>query len=84
MGIANPPKIPQQKINDLFYGFEFIRAYIYDLLVLTKGDCKYHELTLNKLKGKGLKYNIEKYFFGQTKMGYLGLWVTRNGIKPID
>ena len=27
----------QQKMNDLFYGFEFIRAYIEDLLILTKG-----------------------------------------------
>ena len=36
MGIANSPDIVQQKMNDLFRGFEFIRAYIYDLLVLTK------------------------------------------------
>ena len=50
--------------------------YIDDLLVLTKGDWtdRLHklELTLNKLKGKGLKFNIEKYFFGQTEMEYLG------------
>ena len=41
------------------------------------------ELTLNKLKGKGLKCNIEKSFFGQTEMEYLGFWVTRDGAKPI-
>ena len=28
----------QQKIDDLFHGFEIIRAYINDLLVLTKGN----------------------------------------------
>ena len=28
MGVANSPEILQQKMNDLFQGFEFIRAYI--------------------------------------------------------
>ena len=39
---------------------------------------------LNKLKGKGLKYKIERYFFGHTEMEYLSLWLTRDGIKPIN
>ena len=56
MGVANPPNILQQKMNDLFHGFEFIHACIDELLILTKGDWTYHaqklELTLNKLKGK--------------------------------
>ena len=56
MGGANSPEIFQQNMNDLFHGFEFIRAYIYNLLIMAKGDWKYHlqklELTLNKLKEK--------------------------------
>ena len=60
----------QQKRDDLFHGFEFICGYIDDMLILTKGDWKYHiqklELTINKLNLKGLKYNIERSFFGQT------------------
>ena len=36
MGVANSQDIFQQKMNDLFRGFEFIRAYIHDILVLTK------------------------------------------------
>ena len=72
MGIANSPEIYQQKINDLFNGFEFICAYMEELLVLTKGDWINHsqtlELTLSKLTGKILKCNFEKYFFGQTKI----------------
>ena len=88
MGVANFPYILQQKMNDLFRGFEFIRAYIYDFLIPTKGYWNDHvhklELTLNKLKGKGLKCNIEKYFFRQTKMEYLVFWVTRYGVKPIN
>ena len=62
--------------------------YIDDLLISIKRDWTDHvhnlELTINKLKEKGLKYNIEKSFLGQTEMEYLGFWVTRNGAKPIN
>ena len=37
MGVTNSPDIFQQKMNDLFHGFEFICVYIDELLVLTKG-----------------------------------------------
>ena len=39
---------------------------------------------LNKMKSKGLKCNIEMYFIGKTEMEYLGFWVTRDGVKPIE
>ena len=59
-------------MDNLFHGFEFIHAYIDELLILTKGYWTDHlqnlELTQNKLKGKGIKCNIEKLLFGQTKM----------------
>ena len=88
MGVANSPDIFQQKMNDLFHGFEFICSYIDDLLILTERDWTDHihklELTLNKLNEKGLKCNIEESFFRKTKLEYLGFWVTRNGIKPIN
>ena len=55
--------------------------YIYYLLLLTKVYWTDHVqklwLTLNKLKGKGLKFNTEKHFFVKTEMEYLGCWVTR-------
>ena len=77
MGVANSPEIFQQKMKDLFNEFEFIRVYIYQFLILTKGDWIDHvqklEWTLNKMKEKGLKYNTEKSLFGKTEMEYLGL-----------
>ena len=67
MVIANSPYIFQQKMNYLFHGFEFTRAYIDDLLILKNGDWKDNqrklELNINKLKLKGLKYNNERSFF---------------------
>ena len=62
--------------------------YIYNLLILTKGGWIYHvqnlELKINKLKGEGLKCSIEKSFFRQARMEYLGFWVTHDGVKPIN
>ena len=63
MGVYNSPDIFQAKMNKRFHGFEFIRAYIDDLLIITKGDWSNHleklELTLQKLKDNGLKCNIK-------------------------
>ena len=82
------PDIFQHKWNDLFHGFEFIRAFIDGLLILTKGDWTEHvhnlELTLNKLKGKGITFNIERSLFRQTEVEYIGLGVTQDGVKPIN
>ena len=68
MRITNSPDIPQHKINDLFNGFEFIRAYIDNLFIITRGDWSDHlqqiGLTLNKMKEKGLKCNIKNSFLG--------------------
>ena len=59
-------------MDDLFHGFEIIHMYIDELLILTNGSWTDHlqnlELTRNKLKGKGIKCNIEKSLFGQTEM----------------
>ena len=64
MGVSNSPDIFQEKMNEMFRCFEFIRAYIDDLLIITKGYLSDHleklEQTLQKLKENGIKFNIEK------------------------
>ena len=54
IGVSKSLDIFQQKMNDLFHGFEFIHAYIDGILELKKGDWIDHvqksESTLNKLK----------------------------------
>ena len=42
------------------------------------------KLTPNKLKGSGIKCNIEKSLLGKTEIKYLGFWVTCDGVKPIN
>ena len=42
MLVFKSPEIFQQNMNDLFHGFEFIHAYIDNILILTKGDWSDH------------------------------------------
>ena len=55
---------------------------------MTKGDWTDHAQKLksriNKLNEKGIKCGIDESFFETTKMEYLGFWVTRDGVKPIN
>ena len=54
MGVINSLEIFQEKLNEMFRGFKFIRAYIDDLLIITQGGWSDHleklELTFHKLK----------------------------------
>ena len=72
----------------MFSWMEFSRAYIDDLLVITKCDCSDHldklEAVIKKLRVNCLKCNIERSYLGKTDMEYLGFWVTRTGIWPIN
>ena len=42
MEFTNSSKISQQKMNDLFHGIEFIRAYTDDIFISTKGHWTDH------------------------------------------
>ena len=87
-GLCNSPDIFQEKFNELFQGFKEVRAYIDDILLITKSDWNDHltklEKIFQKLAEAGLKVNAEKSFFGPHECKYLGFWITRNGIRPFS
>ena len=87
MGLANSPDIFQEKMSNLFADLEYVRAYIDDLLVITKGTYEDHleklGSVLNRLRRAGLKVNAKKSFFAQQELEYLGYKVTTNHITPI-
>ena len=72
MGVCNSPDIFQEKISELFQGFDEVRAYIDDVLVITKENYENHlvalERVLQRLAEAGLKVNADKSFFGRTEM----------------
>merc|ERR1739846_298191 len=66
---------------------EFVRTYIDDLLVITKGDFTDHleklDQVLHRLNEAGLKVNAVKSSFCQTELEYLGYWITRDSVTPL-
>jgi hypothetical protein len=86
MGIACSPDIFQAKMSELMVALEFVRAYLDDLLCITKGSLDDHLSKLRKvligLRCAGLKVNAPKCSFCAIKTEYLGYVLTRDGIKP--
>jgi hypothetical protein len=68
MGVACAPDIFQAKMSELMSTLEFVRAYVYDLLCITKGSFEDHlrklRDVLTRLQGAGLKVNARKCFWG--------------------
>ncbi len=88
MGLCNSPDIFQEKMSSLFGDLEYVRAYIDDILCITKGDWDDHlqklRVVLQRLREAGLKVNAKKSFFGRSELEYLGYWITRDGVQPIS
>jgi hypothetical protein len=76
----------QAEMMDLMEALEYVRAYIDDLLVITRGTLEDHldklREVLRRLREVGLKVNAAKSFFCTHKIEYLGYILTRGGIKP--
>ena len=88
MGLCNSPDIFQEKMSELFEGFDYVRAYIDDLLAITNGSFDDHleklERIFKELRQAGLKINAAKSHFARHELEYLGYWITREGIQPVS
>jgi hypothetical protein len=73
-------------MSELMETLEYVRAYIDDLLCISKLSLEDHleklEEVLRQLCNVGLKVNAEKSKFCALEIEYLGYVVTRDGIKP--
>ena len=81
------PDIFQEKMNKLFAGFDYVRVYIDDLLIITKGSFEEYpkqlDTVLENFETAGLKINASKWCFPAHELEYLGYWISRDGIKPL-
>ena len=80
MGLCNSPDIFQGEMNKLLGDLEFVRAYLDDLLVITKEKSwSDHLMKLDEvfchLTKAGLKVNLQKSSFGQSELEYLGFYI---------
>ncbi len=86
MGFAGSADIFQVEMGNLMASLEYVRAYIDDLLVITKGSLDDHltklEAVFIRLQDAGLKVNAAKLFFCTAETEYLGYILTRGGVKP--
>ncbi len=86
MGIAGSPVIFQEKMSELMETLEYVRAYLDNLLCISKLSLEDHleklEEVLWQLWDAGLKVNAAKLTFCTLEIEYLGYVLTRDGIKP--
>jgi hypothetical protein len=86
MGIAGSPDIFQGKMLELMESLEYVRAYLDDLLYISKLSLEDHlenlEEVLRRLRDAGLKVKAAKSTFCTLETEYLGYVLTRDGIKP--
>jgi hypothetical protein len=88
MGFAGLADIFQAEMGNLVATLEYIRAYIDNLLVITKGSLDDHLDKLKQvfiqLRDAGLKINATKSIFCAQETEYLGYILTRarGGSKP--
>ena len=73
-------------MNELMEGLEFVRAYLDDLLIASKGSFQDHldnlEQVLTHLAEAGPKVNFSKSHFCQHESEYLGYLINREGVRP--
>ena len=67
MGLCNIPDIFQKKMSELMESLEFCRAYINDLLIISRKNFEQHlehlEQALTQLSETGQKFNASKIVF---------------------
>ena len=86
MGIAGSPDIFQAEMMKLMDTLEYVRAYIDDLLCISRDSFDDHldklEEVLKRLRDAGLKVNADKSTFCALEIEYLGYVLSKDGIKP--
>ena len=72
MGIIGSPNIFQAKMSELMVALEFVRAFIDDLLCITKASLEDHldklKMVFTRLQDAGLQVNVHKSSFCAFKM----------------
>jgi hypothetical protein len=83
--IAGSPDIFQGKMSEQIETLEYVRAYLDDLLCISKLSLEDHlkklEEVSRQLRDAGLKVNAAKLTFFALEIEYLGYILTRDGIK---
>ena len=73
-------------MNDLLGDLDYVSTYLDDILILSDGSIEDHMnklvAVLRRLEKANFRANLNKCFFAQTELDYLGYHITREGIQP--
>lgn len=85
-GLVNAPRVFQRIIQDLFIDLPFVNVFLDDILVHSKSVEEHdaHLYTvLGILKEVGASLNGKKSMFYQSRIEYLGIELSKDGMRPL-
>jgi hypothetical protein len=86
MGVKTSPDIFQRIMYELLGEIPNIQVYLYDILITSNGTFEEHAEKMEKilliLQKANFRANSRKFYFGKSKIDYLGYEITRDGIQP--
>lgn len=84
-GIACAPEIFQRVVSDILRGLEGVMVYIDDILIFGRNQKEHDQRidrALQRLSNTNLKLNWTKCQIRQSRVKYLGHWLSDQGILP--
>ena len=85
MGLLGCPASFQRLMERVMDGIKNVLIYIDDVIIHTQTHERHLEVleqTLQRIQRHGLKINLDKCYFGNKEVAYLGFTLTPNGILP--
>ena len=85
VGVGNAVQTFQHFIHEVLHGFEFVYAYIDDLLIASSSPTEHLDhlnLLFTRLQEYGIIINPAKCWFGQESLEFLGHLIAPDGISP--
>ena len=86
MGIKNSVDTFQEVMTNLFVDLEFTSTYLDDVLIISNGTYEDHldkvRQVLDRLQKANFRARVDKCFFAEDNLEYLGYQITRHGIQP--
>ncbi|GBO03169.1 Transposon Ty3-I Gag-Pol polyprotein [Araneus ventricosus] len=86
-GLRNAPSTFQRFINEVFFGLDFVFAYLDDILVASSTEDEHSEhlkVVFSRLEQYGLRINLGKPVMGVNQLEFLGYMITPEGSKPLS
>jgi Reverse transcriptase (RNA-dependent DNA polymerase) len=86
--IAISPDVFQNVMSKLTQDMEYVKTYLDDLLILSNNSFKDHllklQMVLARLSTAGMRVNASKSKSFAEQIEYLGYWITRQDIQPVQ